>query len=279
MSNSSSPPKLPLSQEIENPSSFNFSILFPKESSCMLVCGVGETDESITPHTKVLASLVPNPRPCSPTLVLSGKDSQNFVAQSVVMPTSEILDLEVVSQPRHVSSTMSERLLEGDLPEGKSVESNILAVAEKLVVVQSLASLRGDTHPTLLEQEYRSPELVPHSVQSVFDQTLVTMGVSSEEEDEEEIPIVWSRKGVRGANVSTMAVSDLVTTKATPETRLKDEPTESERKIKRKGKGKMVDSSTKGDKRRYATRGTIQKLLGDAKEANKAQTERNRRQR
>ncbi|KAG5572197.1 hypothetical protein H5410_061963, partial [Solanum commersonii] len=240
MSNSFSPPKLPLSQEIENPSSFNISILFLEESSCIPVCGVASPT--------LLASPVPNPReilPCSPTLVLSGKDSQNFESQSVVKPTSEILGLEVVSQPRHVSSTISERLLEGDLPDGKSVESNVLADHRN----KSLASLRGDTHPTLLEQEYRSPELVPRSVQPVFDQTLVTMGVRSEEEDEEETHIVWSRKGVRGANMSTMAVSDLVTNKVSPKTRLKDEPTESERKIKRKGKGKMVESSTKGDKR------------------------------
>ncbi|KAH0669738.1 hypothetical protein KY285_023900 [Solanum tuberosum] len=159
------------------------------------------------------------------------------------------------------------------------MESNILAAAEELVTVQSLASLRGDTQSTLLEQECRSPELVPHSVQLVFDQTPVNLGVSSEKEDEEEIPLSWSRKRVRGANVLTMIVSDLATIEVALETRLEDEPTEFERKRKRKRKrkGKMAESHTKGDKRRYTTRGVVQKLMGDALAANEVQTERNRR--
>ncbi|KAH0633570.1 hypothetical protein KY284_036356 [Solanum tuberosum] len=159
-----------------------------------------KTDESITSHNEVLVSPVINPGeilPCSPTLVLLDKYSKNSEAQSIVKPTLKIptKDLEVVSQLGHMSSTMYERLFEGDLLEGKGMKSNILATAEELVVVQSLASPRRDTQPTLLEQECRSPERVHHSVQLVFDQTLETIGFTSEEEDEEEPPLVWSRKG------------------------------------------------------------------------------------
>uniref|UniRef100_M1DAC8 Uncharacterized protein n=1 Tax=Solanum tuberosum TaxID=4113 RepID=M1DAC8_SOLTU len=129
MANSSSSSKLPISQEIENPSSFNLSIPPPEESPSTPVCGVGETAESNTPHTEVVASPAlqfGEVLPYSPTLVLSYEKSQNSEAQSIVKPTLEtpIEQLEVVS--RAVSSTMSERLFEGDLPEGKTPESNIL---------------------------------------------------------------------------------------------------------------------------------------------------------
>ncbi|KAH0636584.1 hypothetical protein KY289_036499 [Solanum tuberosum] len=205
------------------------------------------------------------------------KYSQNSEAQSVVKPTlkTPTKDLEVVSQRGHVSSTMSERLFEGDLPEGKGMESNILATTKELVVVQSLASLIRDTQPMLLEKECRSPERVHHSVQPVFDQTLETIGFTSEEEDEEETPLVWSRKGVRGENASTMVIPNLGETEVVPETRIENEHTESEKKRKRKGKGKMVESPTKVDRKRYTTRGVVQKLLGDALVANEVQIERN----
>ncbi|KAH0643574.1 hypothetical protein KY289_034548 [Solanum tuberosum] len=92
MSNSSSPSRLPLSQEIETPSSFNFSFPPPQESPSTPVFGVGETAEFVTPHTEVVASPVLNSGenlPCSPILVLSGKESQNFEARSIVKPTLE----------------------------------------------------------------------------------------------------------------------------------------------------------------------------------------------
>ncbi|KAG5605579.1 hypothetical protein H5410_027071 [Solanum commersonii] len=189
MSNPSSPPKSPLSQEIEIPSLFNFSIPPPEGSPSTPVCGVGETDEFITLHTDVLESPISNPieiLPCSPMIILLGKDSQNFEAQRVD---------------------------------------------------------------------------------------------SDEEEDEEETPLVWSRKRIQRANALTMVVSNLGATEAIPEIRFEEEPTDSEIKKKRKGKGKIVESSNKGDKRRYATRRTVQKLLGDALTANKAQIERNHKQR
>ncbi|KAG5606448.1 hypothetical protein H5410_027940 [Solanum commersonii] len=166
---SSSSSKLLIYQEIENPGSFNFSTLPPEESVLTPVCGVGETSESITPHTEVVASpTLPSGEilPCSPTLVLYG-----------------------------VSSTMSGRLFDRGLLEGKGPESNILVAGAELVAVQSLASLRGDVQPTLLEQELRSPEQVPHSVQHEFDQTPRSFDVESDNEEEEEVPLKWSRKG------------------------------------------------------------------------------------
>ncbi|KAH0729591.1 hypothetical protein KY289_000779 [Solanum tuberosum] len=46
-----------------------------------------------------------------------------------------------------------------------------------------------------------------------------------------------------------------------------------------KGKGKMVESHTKGDKKRYATRGEMQNIMGRAIAANEIQTKRNRNRR
>ena len=43
MSNSISSSQTPISQEVENPSSFNFSIPPPNETPSTPVCGVGET--------------------------------------------------------------------------------------------------------------------------------------------------------------------------------------------------------------------------------------------
>ncbi|KAG5572942.1 hypothetical protein H5410_062708 [Solanum commersonii] len=153
MTNSSSSSKLPVPLEIENPRSFNFSIP-PEESPSPPVCGAGETGESITPYTKVVASPAHPSREnllCSSTFALSGEKSQHSEAQSVVKPSVAIPTEEVEVVSRVVSSTISERLFDGDFPEGKGRESNILAVAIELVAVQSLASFRGDVQHYLLE--------------------------------------------------------------------------------------------------------------------------------
>uniref|UniRef100_M1E1B6 Uncharacterized protein n=1 Tax=Solanum tuberosum TaxID=4113 RepID=M1E1B6_SOLTU len=192
MTNSSSSLKPPISQEVENPSSFNFSIPLPEESPLTPVCGVGETGEFITPLSEVMVSpALPSGEifPCSPTLVLSCDKSQNSEAQSVVKLSVDPPTEEVEVDSRVVSSTMSERLFEGDFPEGRGPESYILAAGAELVVVQSLASLRGDVQPTLLEPELRSLEQVPHSVQPVFDQTPSSFDIESEKEEEEEPPL------------------------------------------------------------------------------------------
>ncbi|KAH0705608.1 hypothetical protein KY289_010684 [Solanum tuberosum] len=282
MTNSSLSSELSISQEIENPSSFNFSIPLLEESPSTPVCSAGETGESITHHTEVVASPAPpsgKVLPCLPTLILSGEKSQNLEAQSVAKPSGDLPTEEVEVVSKAVSSTMSERLFDGDLPEGRGPKSNILAASAKLMVVQSLASLRGEAQPTLLEKELRSPEQVPHSVQPVFDQTPKSFDVASEEEEEEEVPLKWSRKGVRGANFTTTGVSDLEGVNIVPDTDLNNEPTESAKERKIKGKGKMVMSYTKGDKKRYGTKIDMQKVMGSAIATNVIQMERARKRR
>jgi len=106
------------------------------------------------------------------------------------------------------------------------------------VAVQSLASLRGDIQPTLLEQELRSPEQVLHSAQPVFNQTPKSFDVDSEEEEEEDTPLVWHKKRVRGKNIVNMTISDPEAVDVVPEAKLDDKPNESEWKRKRKGKRK-----------------------------------------
>ncbi|KAG5609885.1 hypothetical protein H5410_021166 [Solanum commersonii] len=56
MTISSSSLKIPISQEIETPTSFNFSIPPPEESLSTPVCRVGETGKSNTLLTKVVMS-------------------------------------------------------------------------------------------------------------------------------------------------------------------------------------------------------------------------------
>ncbi|XP_049394598.1 uncharacterized protein LOC125858857 [Solanum stenotomum] len=85
--------------------------------------------------------------------VLSGEKSQNSEAQSMAKPDAELISEEMEVLSLAVSFTISERLFEGDLSEGKGLESCILAAGTELVAVQSLASLRGEIEPTLLEHE------------------------------------------------------------------------------------------------------------------------------
>ncbi|KAG5604560.1 hypothetical protein H5410_026052 [Solanum commersonii] len=203
MPNSESSPKTPLSQEVENPSSFDFSIPTPEDSPSTLVCGAGEMDESFTPQTEVTAFLVPlsdEVLVCSPTLVLSGDKSHNSEAQSVAKPSAELLYEET-------ESTISERLFEGHLLEGKGPDSCILTVGAELVVVQSLASLRGDTQSTLLDQKLRSPD--------------------------------QNSRGMRGGNKSQENVPELETVKGTPNIAIVDESAKQENERQRKEKGKL----------------------------------------
>ncbi|KAG5586714.1 hypothetical protein H5410_047148 [Solanum commersonii] len=75
------------------PSSFNFSIPLPEESPSTPVCGAGEMGESITHHTEVMASPVPQfgeVLPCSPMLVLCGEKSLNSEALSIVKPSGDL---------------------------------------------------------------------------------------------------------------------------------------------------------------------------------------------
>ncbi|KAH0644958.1 hypothetical protein KY284_032842 [Solanum tuberosum] len=219
-------------------------------------------DESITPLTEVIAShVLPSEvvLACSLTLVLSGEKSQNSKAQSVVKPSVEPLSKEMQVDSMVVSSTMSERLFEGDLPEGKGLESCILVAGDELVAVQSLASLRGDSQPTLLEHE--------------------SFDVESDKEEEEDVLLKWSKRGVRGTNSSQINVPDLETVLGTPEVDHVVEPTKFVKERQRKGKGKLVVSHPKWEKRKYVTRSETQKVLGSAIGASRVQTKRARKKR
>ncbi|KAG5629860.1 hypothetical protein H5410_001577 [Solanum commersonii] len=156
-----------------------------------------------------------------------------------------------------MASTISEKLFEGDLPEGKGPDSCILTAGAELVVVQSLASLKGDTQHTLLDQELRSSDQVPHRSQYVFDQTPISLSVENDGEEEEEEPqLRWRSKDV------------------SPATR-----TNSAEERNKKGKGKLIKAHLKGEKKRYGMRSVTQKVLGSAMEANATQTERIRKKR
>ncbi|KAG5611319.1 hypothetical protein H5410_022600 [Solanum commersonii] len=139
MTNYASSSNIPIPQEVENPSSFNFFIPPLDESHSTPIYGVGETDESITHFVEVVAShvlLYEEIFPCSLTLVLSCDKSQNSEAQSVAKPVDEPSNENVEVASKGVSSTMSKQYFEGDLSEGRGPESNILAAGAELVAVQ-----------------------------------------------------------------------------------------------------------------------------------------------
>ncbi|KAG5572405.1 hypothetical protein H5410_062171 [Solanum commersonii] len=160
------------------------------------VCGVGEMDESISPAADILVCPVlhsENMLVCSPTLVLSSDKSPNSEAQSVSKPNEGLPKEEIDIGSMVVSSTISERLFEGDLPKGKGPKSCILTAGAKLVAVQSLASLRGDVQPTFLEHELESPDQVPYKVS------------------------LWHSRGMREGNQSQVNDPELETVKDTSE--------------------------------------------------------------
>ncbi|KAG5584681.1 hypothetical protein H5410_045115 [Solanum commersonii] len=256
--------KTSISQEVENPSSFKFSIPSPEESPSTPVYGVGEIDESISPAADILVSPVlhsENMLVCSPTLVLSSEKSPNSEAQSVAKPNEGLFMEETNIGSLEVSSTISERVFEGDLPKAKGPESCILTAGTELVVLQSLASLRGDVLPTSLEYELESP-----------DQVLL-------EEEKKEIPLKWRSRGMHGANHSQINVSELEVVKGTSEVDIVEKSAKREKEQQRNGKGKLVPCLSKGDKRKYVTRSKAQKIMGSVIVASKAHTERSRKRR
>ncbi|KAG5609442.1 hypothetical protein H5410_020723 [Solanum commersonii] len=252
MSITESSSKTSISQEVENPSSFNFSVPPPEESPSTPVCGVGEIDESNSPaddilvcpvlysgnmlvcvfpvlHSEnILVCVCPvlhsrNMLVCSPTLVLSSDKSPNSEAQYVSKPNKGLSTKEINIGSMAVSSTISERLFKWDLLEGKSPESCILTANAELVAVQSLASLRGDVQPTYLEHELESLDQVPHRSEPIFDQIPKSSDVVSEKEEEEEeekeeeenVPLRCRSRGMRGGNQSQVNVPELETVKDT----------------------------------------------------------------
>ncbi|KAG5568825.1 hypothetical protein H5410_064157 [Solanum commersonii] len=181
--------------------------------------------------------------------------TEDFGAYSVEKPLDEHVfeEMEVVSMA--VSSTMSERLFEGDLPEGTGQMSCILNAGAKLVAVQSLASLRGVDQLTLIDERCLTP-----------------MGTDFEDngEEEEEPQLIW-RQRVDGSRQETPDIAN----KETSPVRRADSGEERQRK----GKGKLVKAHLKGQRKKYKTRSITQKVLGGAMEANATHTERIRKRR
>ncbi|KAH0702469.1 hypothetical protein KY285_016747 [Solanum tuberosum] len=282
MSITESSSRTSIPQEVGNPSTFNFSVPPPKESPSTPVCGAGETVEPISPPANILVSPVlhsGNTLVSSPTMVLSSEKSQILEAQSVVKPNEGPFSEETNIGSMGVSSTISERAFEGDLPEGKSPESCTPTSGAELVAVQSLASLRGDAQPTSLEHELESPNQFPPRSEPIFDQTPKSFDVGSDKEEEEEVPLKWRLRGMRGANQSQVNVSELEAVKSTSEVDIVENSVERAKKQQRKGKGKLELSHSKGDKRKYITRSEAQKVMGSAIAASKAHTERTRKRR
>ncbi|KAH0776382.1 hypothetical protein KY290_007793 [Solanum tuberosum] len=84
---------------------------------------------------------------------------------------------------------------------------------------------------------------------------------------------------MRGANQSQVNISELEAVKGTFEVGIVEKSAEREKKQQRKGKGKLVLSHSKGDKRKYVTRSKAQKVMGSVITASKAHTKRTRKRR
>ncbi|KAG5621646.1 hypothetical protein H5410_006864 [Solanum commersonii] len=149
-------------------------------------------------------------------------------------PGAEHFSKEIEVRSMVVSSAIPEKLFEADLPKGKGPDSCILTAGAELVDVQSLALLKGDTQPTLLEQELRSPDQVSHRSEPIFNQTPKSLNIGSDKEEKEETPLNWNPRGMRGGNKSQENVSELETVKGTPSITIVEES--SKQKKEREGK-------------------------------------------
>ncbi|KAH0758154.1 hypothetical protein KY290_021647 [Solanum tuberosum] len=230
----------------KNPNPFNFPDPPPEESPSTPVCGAGEIVEPVCPPTDNLVSPVlpsENTLECSPTLVLSSEKSPFLEAQSVAKP--------------------NETLTAGD----------------ELVAVQGLAFLRGDIQPSSLEHELESPDQVLPRSEPIFDQTPKSFDVGSDKEGEEEVPLKWRSRGMRGANQFHIQVSELEGVKGISEADIVENSAERAKERQRKGKGKLEMPGSKGDKRKYITRSEAQKVMESAIAASKAHTDKNRKRR
>ncbi|KAH0665679.1 hypothetical protein KY285_026885 [Solanum tuberosum] len=82
-----------------------------------------------------------------------------------------------------------------------------------------------------------------------------------------------------GGNQSQVNVPELETVKSTFEIDIVGKFAKQEKERQRKGKGKLVLSHSKEDKKKYVTRSETQKVMGSAIAASKAQIERTRKRR
>ncbi|KAH0675921.1 hypothetical protein KY285_023722 [Solanum tuberosum] len=235
-----------ITESSKKPNPFNFPDPPPEESPSTPVCGAGEIVESFCPPVDNLVSpILPsgNTLKCSPTLVLSSEKSLSLEAQSVAKP------------------------------------NETLPADDELVAFQGLAFLRRDIQPSSLEHESESSDQVLPRSEPIFDQTPKSFDVGSDKEEDEEIPLKWRSRGMRGANQSQIQVSELEGANGTSAAAIVENFAEKAKERQRKGKGKSEMSGSKRDKRKYITRSEAQKVMGSAIAANKAHTERTRKRR
>ncbi|KAG5616007.1 hypothetical protein H5410_015831 [Solanum commersonii] len=227
MSNSDSFSKAPLSQVVENPSSFNFSTPTPEESPSVLVCGVVEMVESISPQTVVV------PSPVFPfNEALRRNPWQNL------MLNLSLREMEVWSLA--VSFTISERLFEGDLSEGKNI--NWSSCIKSLTEVN--LCLTKPLDPSVLRMMRKR-------------------GIRGR--------IKMEKQRCARSKYSQISAHELETIKGAPEDASTTKRAGSTEERKRKGKGKLIKAHLKGENKR--------KVLGSVMEANATQTERIRTKR
>lgn len=165
MPNSESSSEIPISQEVET----LFHLISP------LLLEIVSYDSSLYRCTKdgfdVLDSavaafpLLPSESalPFSSAFVIFEGGFKNSKSQSMEKLRSEPFLEELNCASMAISATISEKHFEGDLPEGKGLESYILTAGEELVAIQSLALLREKSQPTLLSDKFRSPDQIPRN--------------------------------------------------------------------------------------------------------------------
>lgn len=189
-----------------------------------------------------------------------------------IEPVSEDIDGALMV----ISPTMFERLLKGDLHEGRGSKSCILKMGKELVAIQSLSSLRYDSQQSLLSDLFGSPEQVPSRSQPIFEKTPKSFDINTDWEEEYEVPLRWRMRGTRVENTykSMFKKYTLCTPKDAGHTRVANEE-----ERKQKGKGKLIHAHVKGSKKTYGARSVTQNVFGSSMVANAAQTARTKRQR
>ncbi|KAH0754577.1 hypothetical protein KY290_024847 [Solanum tuberosum] len=172
-------------------SSFYSDPISPPISTIPPVEDYHTSTTEVIPYSIDKASLV-----CSPSLDLNDpqNSSPNKVVQSKMGQESEA-PLSP-SQPGPISSLLSELIFEGDLPEEKNSDSNILASSEELVV-ESLTEMRESIRAPFSKKGDRNPEASLETFAPKFDKTPGTVLPSTiidDEEDEDNPPLCWAVK-------------------------------------------------------------------------------------
>ncbi|KAG5606002.1 hypothetical protein H5410_027494, partial [Solanum commersonii] len=230
-----------------NPMAFSSSSSDPISTP---ISTIPPVEEYHTQTTEVIPYSIDKASPvCSPSLDLI--DPQNFSPDKLVqskMGQESEAPLSP-SQPGPISSLLSELLFEGDLPEEKNSESNILASSEELVV-ESLTEMMESIRAPFSEEGDRNPKASLETFEPKFDKipgTIQPSTIIDDEEDKDNRPLCWAVK---------------------------------KRMVPIYNKGKMkVTKEISAKQNPYHTRGLARKLISDAMKKNKVSTTESRRRR